>query len=235
MNRRYMAPLASFIIVGGLALSVGLVEQNAMALPMYTSACGGCHTADGTVTMKVTKVSETASTITYSVTGLSAYNKAQGWAVFSTSNEVSGGYSSASNQFTVDKGATYTVYWVDKDPNSMKGCATQTLAVPAATTTTTQATTTTQPTTTTQATTTTTCPTTTTTRQGTTTTRPVTSTTQGTATQGTTTTTPVVADGDDGEFDHHFGDSRELDGWHRFLEGNRLLVSRVGTWFARIL
>ena len=41
MKRPYMALLASLIIVGGLALSVGLVEQNAMALPTYTTACGG--------------------------------------------------------------------------------------------------------------------------------------------------------------------------------------------------
>jgi hypothetical protein len=188
MNKRYVILLASLILVGGLALSIGFVGQNAGATPSQTSACSGCHAADPSVTISVTKVSETGNTVTYNVSGSTAYGQAQGWAVFSGSTKLSSGF--GPSDFTVTAGATYTVYWVDFDSSgSMNGSASQSLIVPAATTTTTEATTTS-----TEATTTSTEPTTTSTEAATTSTEPTTTSTEATTTttEATTTTTEAT-------------------------------------------
>ena len=196
MKKRY----ALFAIpVALLALLVALAG-GAAATPARTGACSGCHDP-GNATISVTVASETATAITYDVSGSAGNGGTQGWGAFLGATKKFGG--SGSGSFTVAKnGSVYTVYWVDKDPNSMAAYATTSVTAPVATTTTTTvpaSTTTTVPastTTTVQATTTTTVGATTTTTVGATTTttaRPTTTTTIGSTTttlgSGTTTST----------------------------------------------
>lgn len=181
-----LLPVAGLVIVTALA-------SPAQSVPSFSSACGsaGCHTPDATVSISVTTASQTATTITYAVSGSNIHSAGTGWGVFSGGTKVASG--NGNGQFTVAKdGTTYTVYWVDKDGATMAGYASTSVTAPMPTTTTTQATTTT-----TQATTTTTQATTTTTATGTTGTTAPPSTTSTTITVPPATTTTIVSNDDD--------------------------------------
>ena len=191
MKKRFSLGVVPLAIVALLVLAA----SPALATPNKTSPCSGCHTADATVTMSVNKASETATNITYNISGSAHNGGAQGWGVFNGSAKVGGAL--GTGQFTVPKdGKTYSAFWIDKDPNTMKGYATTSVTAPTATTTTTAATTTTTAATTTttaRATTTTTGAATTTTTRGstTTTTSAPTTTTTNPAPTTTTTTNPA--------------------------------------------
>jgi len=187
VKKRYALFAVPIVFVALLVALAG----GASATPSKTSACSGCHDP-GTATITVSIGSQTASSITYNVSGSTANGGAQGWGAFTGTTKVGGQYNAGS--FTVPKdGKIYSVYWVDKNPSSMAAYATKSVTAPVATTTTTtaRATTTTVPasttTTTARATTTTTVGATTTTTVGATTTT-TTSPTTATTVRSTTTT-----------------------------------------------
>jgi putative cell wall-binding protein len=95
----------------------GMFAASAYATPTKTSACTGCHSVGGGVTIAVTKTSATTANTTYSVKVAPAGT--DGWAVFNGSTKVTYG-TAATGSFTVANGATYTVYGVVNGGNSAK-------------------------------------------------------------------------------------------------------------------
>ena len=182
MKKRYTLVAVPIALLALLAALVG----GASATPSKTGACSGCHDP-GTATITVGIGSQTATSITYNVSGSTANGGTQGWGAFTGTTKVGGQYNAGS--FTVPKdGKIYSVYWVDKNPSNMAAYAAKSVTAPVPATTTTLAPTTT----TTVRATTTTVPASTTTTTARTTTTTVGATTTTTAGPTTTTTVPAV-------------------------------------------
>lgn len=126
-RRRTALMILPLLPIAGLVIMTALASP-ARSLPTYTSACNGCHSADGT-TISVTLQSQTATTATYAVSGSSGNNGGEGWGVFSGSTKVFNGFGPGT--FTVNKdGASYTVYWVDRNTAGNAGSATTSITAP---------------------------------------------------------------------------------------------------------
>ncbi|MHB1343562.1 MAG: hypothetical protein ACYCX3_04325, partial [Thermoleophilia bacterium] len=138
MSRKRVLMFLPLLPVAALVIMTSLASP-AASTPSEGSACSNCHANDAAVSISVTLQSQTSTTATYAVSG-STNRAGQGWAAFSGTSKVASGFGSST--FTVAKnGASYTVYWVDKNGGSMLGSASTTVTAPMPTTTTTAATT----------------------------------------------------------------------------------------------
>ena len=101
--------------------------QLASADPTETVYCDdeGCHLNDEpTVWISLTVDSQTATDITYQVTGSDIYDGEEGWAVFDPlQNNLACGFDSGSFTIPADD-KTYRVFWVDNSTDEGPGSAT---------------------------------------------------------------------------------------------------------------
>jgi hypothetical protein len=120
--------LGALLVAGALATLTTLAAVRIEAVPGNNS-CDGCHPSDMPKTwVSVVVAGQTATDITYDVTGSNNYDRPEGWAVFdATGANISNGF--AAGSFTLPKdGNAYRVYWVDdadtslnNPPSSSKG------------------------------------------------------------------------------------------------------------------
>lgn len=109
--------------------------QSASADPTETVYCDSedCHLHDEPTTwISLTVDSQTATEITYQVTGSDVYDGEEGWAVFDPmQNNVACGFDSGSFTIPADD-ETYRVFWVDNSTDEGPGSAYQDITRPGA-------------------------------------------------------------------------------------------------------
>ena len=109
--------------------------QSASADPTETVYCDSeyCHVNDEPTTwISLTVDSQTATDITYQVTGSDIYNGEEGWAVFDPlQNNLACGFDSGSFTIAADD-ETYRVFWVDNSTDEGPGSAYQDITRPGA-------------------------------------------------------------------------------------------------------
>jgi hypothetical protein len=112
MKRALTIGMASLALAGLLFAGA----TTAGATPGRTTACSNCHHASTTVKLSVTKISSTATTVTYKVTVTGGRGTAA-WAVLAGGKNLAHKIASTGT-FKVAKGKTIKVYGVKKGTGS---------------------------------------------------------------------------------------------------------------------
>jgi hypothetical protein len=112
MKRAWTIGLATVAL--SALLLVG--ATNAVATPGKATACSKCHHASAAVRLAVTRVSSTATTVTYRVS-VTGGKGAAAWAVLSGGKNLAR-RSASTGTFMVAKGKTIKVYGVKKGTGS---------------------------------------------------------------------------------------------------------------------
>ena len=112
MKRTVLTALAAVALMG-LILAFA---TTASATPGKTRSCSGCHTRRTSVIVKATKVSSTATTVTYKVS-VTGGKGAAGWAVLSNGKNLAR-RTSSTGTFKVAKGKSIKVWGVKKGTGS---------------------------------------------------------------------------------------------------------------------
>ena len=103
MHKRFLGPLLAILTFG----LVSAFATSALALPSY-GVCSGCHSLSSAVVVHATQTANNGTAAQYSVT-VSGPNAGNGWAVYQGSTRITFA-SGASGSFSVNDGASYTVY-----------------------------------------------------------------------------------------------------------------------------
>ena len=118
MKTKKLSLMVVFVLTC-VALMVVSMGGTAFASPSKTQVCTDCHYLNVTVSITVTKTGQTTTTETYSVSGSTAFDAPEGWAVFTSAGVATGKQGTGTGSFTLNKdGATYTVYWTDDSDNA---------------------------------------------------------------------------------------------------------------------
>ena len=114
MKRALTIGMASIALAGLLFAGA----TTASATPTRTTACSNCHHASTAVKIAVTKLSSTATTVTYRVTVTGGKGTAA-WAVLSGGKNLAHRLASTGT-FKVAKGRTIRVYGIKKGTGSAR-------------------------------------------------------------------------------------------------------------------
>ena len=114
MKRALTIGIASIMLAGLLFAGA----TTASATPGRTTACSNCHHLSSTVHLTVTKVSSTATTVTYKVSVTGGKGTAA-WGVLAGGRDLAH-RTASTGTFKVAKGKTFKVYGVKKGTGSAR-------------------------------------------------------------------------------------------------------------------